>query len=296
MTLRHCCVLCVLIVVILFGGVRTAEAQCTATVSPTSVSVSSVGSTSAVSVTTGTNCFWMATSSVSWITVTSGATGAGIGQVNYTVAANTIAAVRVGTLTVAGQTVTITQATGSCSSTVTPTSVSVPSIASAYTLSVVSGTSCSWTAVSNVSWITVTAGASGSAIGSVSFNVAATTTARTGTLTVAGQTVTVTQAAASCVYTVTPTSVSAPSTGNTFSLSVTSGTSCSWTAVSNVSWITVTAGASGSAIGSVTFTVAATTTPRTGTLTVAGRTVTVTEDAPTPPLSPTNLRIVRGTE
>jgi ABC-type molybdate transport system ATPase subunit len=74
---------------------------------------------------------------------------------------------------------------------------------------------------------------------------------------------------------------------------VTSGTSCAWTAVSNASWITVTAGASGSGIGAVTLTVAATTTARTGTLTVAGRTVTVTEDAPTRPLPPTNLRIVR---
>jgi hypothetical protein len=39
--------------------------------------------------------------------------------------------------------------------------------------------------------------------------------------------------------------------------------------------------------------VAATTTSRTGTLTVAGRTVTVTEDAPARPLPPTNLRFIR---
>jgi hypothetical protein len=62
MTLRHCCVLIALIFVV---GVRNVEAQCTPTVAPTSVSVLSVGSTSALTVTTGTLCSWTATSSVS---------------------------------------------------------------------------------------------------------------------------------------------------------------------------------------------------------------------------------------
>ena len=53
------------------------------------------------------------------------ATGSGIGQVNYTVAANPGAAARTGTLIVAGQTVTFTQAANSCVFTVSPTSVAV---------------------------------------------------------------------------------------------------------------------------------------------------------------------------
>jgi hypothetical protein len=67
---------------------------------------------------------------------------------------------------------------------------------------VTSGAACGWTAVSNVTWITVTAGSSGTSNGSVGYNVASNSTAssRTGTLTVAGQTVTVTQ----------PTSLTAP--------------------------------------------------------------------------------------
>jgi hypothetical protein len=45
----------------------------------------------------------------------------------------------------------------------------------------------------------------------------------------------------------------------------------------------------------VSFTVPASTAARTGTLTVAGRTVTVTQGGPAPsaPLPPTNLRIIR---
>jgi hypothetical protein len=174
---------------------RAAVAQCTsATVTPTSVSVPSTGSTSAVSVITGTSCSWTAVSTVSWITVTS-ATGSGIGQVNYTVAANDSGAARTGTLIVAGVSVTFNQAVNSCVYSVTPTSVTVGAIGSTSAVSVTSGTSCSWAAVSNVSWIAITAGATGSGIGGVSYNVAANTgTARTGTLTVAGKTVTFTQA------------------------------------------------------------------------------------------------------
>ena len=62
-------------------------------------------------------------------------------------------------------------------------------------------------------------------------------------------------------------------------------------------WIAITAGASGSGIGSVTFSIAANTTgtPRNGTLTVAGQSVAVSQAAGVaqPPSAPTNLRIIR---
>ena len=56
-----------------------------------------------------------------WITVTGGGSGTGNGTVTYTVAANTSASPRTGTLTIAGRTVTVTQA-GACTYTVAPTS------------------------------------------------------------------------------------------------------------------------------------------------------------------------------
>jgi hypothetical protein len=53
---------------------------------------------------------------------------------------------------------------------------------------------CSWTAVSNDGWIEVTAGANGTGNGSVAFKVSKNGgNERTGTLTIAGQTFTVTQ-------------------------------------------------------------------------------------------------------
>ena len=189
MTLRRFCALVGLIFV---AGAGTVEAQCTATVTPTTVSVPSNGSTSALSVISGTNCLWTATSSVDWITVTF-ATGSGLGQVQYTVAPNTTAAARTGTLAVAGHTVTFTQAANSCVYSVTPTSFTVPPNGNIFTLSVTSGTTCSWTATTTDTWITITAGSTGSGIGAVSFTVPATTASRTGALLVAGRTVTITQ-------------------------------------------------------------------------------------------------------
>jgi hypothetical protein len=273
-----------------------AGSGCGATVTPTSVAVPSIGQTSALSVTSGTSCTWTAVSNVGWITVTS-ATGSGIGQVNYTVAANSTGVDRTGTMTVGGQTVTFTQSGTGCSATVTPTSVTVPSIGQTSALSVTAGTQCTWTAVSNVPWITVTS-ATGSGIGQVNYTVAANSTGvdRTGTMTVGGQTITFTQAASSCTYSVTPLSVNVGANGGASALSVSAGTQCTWSAVSNVAWITVTS-ATGSGIGQVNYTAAKNTgAARTGTMTVAGQTVTLTQAAgttSTPPTPPSNLRIIR---
>jgi hypothetical protein len=116
----------------------------------------------------------------------------------------------------------------------------------------------------------------------MTFAVAANTgsAARTGTITVAGRTVTVSQAAP-CAFAVAPTSFDLNDKAKTgLAVLVTAGAGCSWTAVSHQSWITVTSGASGTGPGTVVFRVDANSTNsnRTGTLTVAGITVTVRQD------------------
>jgi hypothetical protein len=82
-----------------------------------------------------------------------------------------------------------------------------------------------------------------------------------------------------CTYTISPTSKSFTSTGGSDQVTVTTTAGCAWTAVSNAAWVTITAGASGTGNGAVSYTVAANTasTSRTGTLTVAGKTFTVTQ-------------------
>ena len=130
----------------------------------------------------------------------------------------------------------------------------------------------------------------------MNYTVAANSTAaaRTGTMAVAGKTVTVNQAASSCVYSVSPTSSSVPLSGFiNASVAVTTGSSCAWTATSSVDWITITSGASGIGLASATYTVAPANVLRTGTLTVAGQTIPVTQGTGETPAPPGRFRIVR---
>jgi len=257
------------------------QLPCSNAVSPTTASFGSSGGAASLTVTAPSGCGWTATSNASWLTIASGTSGSGSGTVNYTAAANPLIAPQTGTLTVAGQTVTVTQAAAACNYTVSPTSASPGSAGGAASVSVTAQSGCAWTAASNAAWITITSGASGGGNGTTNYTVAANTltSSRTGTLTVAGQTVTVTQGAAACNYTVSPTSASLGSGGGAASVTVTAQSGCAWTATSNASWLTITSGASGSGSGAVNYTAAAdtSTAPQTGTLTVAGQTIAVTE-------------------
>ena len=82
--------------------------SCTYSISSTSQSFSTSGGTGSVSVITQSGCTWTATSNDSWITITSGNSGSGNGTVNYSVSTNT-GSQRTGTITIAGQTFTVTQ-------------------------------------------------------------------------------------------------------------------------------------------------------------------------------------------
>jgi sugar lactone lactonase YvrE len=71
-------------------------------------SAPSAANTGTVAVTTPANFAWTAASNDSWIAITGSASGAGPGSISYSLQPNT-GATRTGTLTVAGQTFTITQ-------------------------------------------------------------------------------------------------------------------------------------------------------------------------------------------
>jgi len=81
-------------------------------------------------------------------------------------------------------------------------------------------------------------------------------------------------AATSCSCTLSPASKSFSASGGSATVAVTAHAGCSWTAVSNTSWLTVT----GHTTGSFSYTVAANTGGRrTGTISVSGQTHTATQ-------------------
>ena len=265
--------------------VTQAGVGCTFTMSSNSLSVTAAGGTGSTNVTAPAGCPWSAAANDTWITVTSGGSGSGNGSAGFSVAANPNASARTGTLTIASQTFTVSQAAAACTYTLTPTSQPMSNGGGSGSTSVTAPNGCAWTAANNAAaWLTITGGATGNGNGTVTYTALSNPNAqpRSGTLTIGGQTFTVNQAAATCDYTLTPTSQTILATGGTGSSGVTALAGCAWTAVSNnTSWLTITGGASGNGDGTVSFSVTANTSTqqRTGTLTIAGQTFTVTQNA-----------------
>jgi hypothetical protein len=263
--------------------------SCTFTLSTVSDSIGASASTRQLQVAaSGGQCAWTASSQASWITITQGASGTGSGTVGYSATANTSAGPRTGTLTVAGQTVTVTQEgqpPPQCSYSLSRADVQAGAEGGNDSVQVSTTGQCAWTATSHATWITITQGATATGSGQARFTVAPnpSQTPRTGTLTIAGQTVTVTQAAQpappQCSYSLSRADVQAGAEGGSESVQVNTTGQCAWTATSHAAWITITRGASATGSDEARFTVAAnpSQTPRTGTLTIAGQTVTVTQ-------------------
>ena len=81
-----------------------------------------------------------------------------------------------------------------------------------------------------------------------------------------------------CTYSIAPISQAIGSAGSNGTVTVTTATACGWATNSNVPWITITAGASGTGNGTVSYSVGADAAgPRSGTLTIAGKTFTVNQ-------------------
>lgn len=89
-----------------------------------------------------------------------------------------------------------------------------------------------------------------------------------------------------CAFSISPSGKTFTSSGGSGTINVTATGGCDWMAKSNASWISITGGtaSTGTGSGTVSYNVAANpgTATRTGTLTVAGKTFTVTQYAATP--------------
>jgi hypothetical protein len=287
------------------GGVGS----CLLAVGKTQQSVPASGGFDTVTV-TGGNCPWIAESRVPWISVTGGAAGNGNGSVSLNVAPNPGGA-RSGVVMIAGYMYLVTQpaaASRNCSYSIDSAGQSIPASGGSANIAVSASGGCNWSAVSHVSWISIVGGSSGSGNGVVTFSAIPNPgPERQGLVTVAGDTHTVTQQAAgapSCSYAISSSQLSAPAAGASATVAVVAPPGCGWTATSQSGWITVTSGAGGNGNGTVNVSIAANNgVQRSGVVTVAGHTYTVTQSAgstsqPPPPhpsctysISPTNQAV-----
>ncbi|HVM62689.1 MAG TPA: S8 family serine peptidase [Verrucomicrobiae bacterium] len=177
--------------------------ECSFTLNTTNVTLTAAGAKSkSISVKAcNAGCEWTATSNDPLlIRILSATNGVGSSSVRFAVAGNTNTAPVSGTMTIAGQTVTVNQAAGGCTYKISPTLAKFSAAGGAKTVKVKANyADCAWTAISNdPSLITITSGTNGLGNGVVHYFVAANTSSAslTGTVTIAGQTFTVIQSPA----------------------------------------------------------------------------------------------------
>jgi len=123
--------------------------------------------------------------------------------------------------------------------------------------------------------------------------------ARTGTITVAGRTVTIDQAARptpTCSYAIKPNDYHAGRGPDTIAIDVTAGAGCTWTAATDAAWVTIAAGRTGTGNGTVRLEIPANSGPaRTATVTIAGKTFTLLQNGGcTPAIKPAYYDAGRG--
>src|SRR2546423_3891858 len=277
--------------------------------------VPSAGTNGSLEVSTTRDCTWSVSSNAAWAQIATDASGQGSATVRYIVMANPDAILRRATLEVNNTQVSLTQDAAPCRFSVAPSNTAVSASGGTIPVTIDTLNGCAWNATSDAAWLTIVGAASGSATATLTLRAAANSGGeRAGTVRVAGQSVVVTEAGATvaeppgttplpapgpipspvptptptppppspapCVYSLSSSSTRVGAGAGTASVNVTTASGCSWTATANAAWIAVSSAASGSGNGTVTFTTGANPgAERSGTLTIAGQTFTVTQSA-----------------
>ncbi|MBL8211755.1 MAG: BACON domain-containing protein [Bryobacterales bacterium] len=266
----------------------TQSGGCQLDLQPTSQNIAAGGALGQIQITASSpSCAWEATPSIGWIRITSTPTGTGNGTVSFAADPNPTATARTGTINITGLVFNILQAgnTGVCTPVLTPPAAIVSAAGGATTVAV--SAACPWTVTENLDWVQVTSGTSGASNATVTLEVApyrAGSRPRSGVLTIGASTFILSQntVGSSCTYQLNQESVNLSAAGGSATLRVQTVAGCGWSAASNTPFLTILQGVSGSLTNEVVFTAPPNAgADRTGTLTVAGRTVRVTQAAGT---------------
>ncbi len=154
-----------------------------------------------VSTSAGCACTVSVPVGVTWVTITGGLNSTGQGTASFTVSANSTGAQLSTTLTIAGQPFTLTElaAAATCNYSLSENNQSFPSTGGGpFSVTVTTTAGCAWTVTvpSGVTWVTINTGLNSTGSGATSFTVASNSSAlRSTTLTIAGQSFTVSEAA-----------------------------------------------------------------------------------------------------
>lgn len=231
----------------------------------------------------GTSCSWSAAPTESWIGNQRGhrlRVDGYNGFRVYTVEGNPNCVPRTATITVAGLNFTVTQGAGSGYYGLPLPSAAHTAAGGSGTVGINAGTACPWTATKDADWISFTSATSGNSTSTVAYAVQPNPNCapRTGRITVAGLSFTVTQAGGAGQYSLSVPGSSFPQAGGNGSVNVSATLGCSWGTVNPNDWVTVISG-SGLENGTVTYSVSPNPNgaARSATLIIAGQSHPITQ-------------------
>lgn len=254
--------------------------NCAPTFSPTSITLSNAAGSGSLAVFRNSACGqWTAVSgNTQWLTITSGSPGTGDGTVGYNALANPSGTSRSTTITVAGQSVPVTQGGVSCNPTISPNPVNVPPSGGTLSVAVVRNATCpAWTGTSNQAWLSVvtTTPITGNATIQLEAEANISTSPRSATLTIGGISFPVIQAGSACTAAFVTNSAPAPAAGGSGTVQYTLPSGCTNQPISSATdWLNATI-----ASGTMTWTAGRNelSVGRTATITLAGANFTVSQ-------------------
>lgn len=265
-------------------AVTQTSAACTLALDPAAVTdVSADGATLAFAIDTLASCSWsLAAGSMFGDPSVDSGTGP-LADILISVQPNPGVKARTDTLVASGDddssaTATVKQDGAECAVTLTPSSAGFGRFSGGSSFAVNAPIGCKWTASADSSWVTVTAGASGSGDGTVSFSVGRNNdpAARVATILVKDQLFTISQSGASGEFGLSPIAAGFGAAGGSGAFDVDTDGALAWVATSDAEWLRLVT-SSGSGDGTVLYEVEANTadTSRVGTIAVAGEVFTV---------------------
>ena len=174
-----------------------------------------------------------------------------------------------------------------CTYALSPSSLSFGASGGASAVNVTTASHCTWSAISDRGWMSISSGASGTGNGIVNVSVTPNPSEalRSGALTIAGQTLLVQEEGlVACTFEISPASASYNKDSVSGTFAVTAPSHCGWSATSNSTWLAITAGSAGTGNGTVAYSVERNrdVNGRAGTIKVATRTFTVDQSGDTP--------------
>ena len=257
-------------------GVQSAQ------VNKSKVTAPAEGSTESVALTLAQSVQWTAQSNSSWIQITSDTEGAGSASIEFTVGANPAVTSRTGSITVAGKNVTVVQQGLRASVECDDTSFGVESDSGVVWVETEGGGT--WTASTDVDWIHLfdESGTGSTPVMFVVDDYTTTTASRSGTITIAGKKVVITQQGYE--LSIDPQVAEVGSNAGAGQFGVSAPIDAVWEAIADCDWITIIGARTGIGDGVIQYTIADNLTgeTRTGRIVIAGKIYTITQKTTLP--------------